>query len=219
MNTLSVVSSSAPVDIRSVGIIGAGQMGVGIAQVCAVAGLEVWLHDTIPERIEAGVTMVANGTARMVAKQLLEEAAQHEALARLRSAPGVGALSSCDLIIEAATEIETVKRGIFESLCPVIRPEVILATNTSSISITRLASSTDRPGQFIGLHFMKPVPVMKLVEIIRGIATDEAVYQSASALVARLGKIATASEDYPAFIVNRVLLPMINEAIFTLYEG
>jgi 3-hydroxybutyryl-CoA dehydrogenase len=217
LNTLSL--SPVAANIRSVGVVGAGQMGVGIAQVCAASGFDVLLNDVSAERVEAGLSIIASGLARLVAKGTMDEVAQRDTLKRLGAAVGIESLAGCDLVIEAATENEALKRSIFETICPALRPDAILATNTSSISITRLAASTDRPGRFIGLHFMNPVPVMKLVEIIRGIATEESVFQSASAFVAKLGKIATIAEDYPAFIVNRILLPMINEAVFALYEG
>ena len=217
MNTPSLSPVSA--NIRSVGVVGAGQMGVGIVQVCAVAGFDVLLNDVSAERIQAGLSRIADGLERLVAKGAMDQAGRLEALERLGPAVGVESLAGCDLVIEAATENEALKRRIFEAICPTLRPDAILATNTSSISITRLAASTDRPGRFIGIHFMNPVPVMKLVEIIRGIATEESVFQSASAFVAKLGKTATVAEDYPAFIVNRILLPMINEAVFAVYEG
>ncbi len=205
--------------LTAIGVIGAGQMGAGIAQVCAVAGFDVLMNDVSAERIEAAIGRIAAGLDKAVARKTLDPAAAGQAVARLRPAAGLDALSACDLVIEAATEREEVKRAIFEKLCPVLKPEAILATNTSSISITRLGASTDRPERFIGIHFMNPVPVMKLVEIIRGIATDEAVFRTAAGFAERLGKSTVISEDYPAFIVNRVLLPMINEAIYALYEG
>lgn len=199
MNTQAIFPVKSAIDIRSVGVVGAGQMGAGIAQVCAVAGFDVWLNDVSEERIDAGLARVDQSIGRLVAKGALEEHAQHESFERLRPASSIESLAQCDLIVEAATESETLKRGIFERICPVLRPDAILATNTSSISITRLAASTDRPGRFIGLHFMNPVPMMKLVEIIRGIDTEETVFQSASSFVTKIGKTATVSEDYPAF--------------------
>ncbi|MEI9406431.1 3-hydroxybutyryl-CoA dehydrogenase [Mesorhizobium argentiipisi] len=219
MNSSPSIPALAGLDVRCVGVIGAGQMGIGIAQVCAAAGFEVWLNDLTGERIDAGLAKISESLSRLMAKQVIEEEVGRMALTRLKPAYGIQALEPCDLVIEAATENEKVKRSIFETICPVLRPEAMLATNTSSISITRLAASTDRAERFIGLHFMNPVPLMRLVEIIRGIATEDAVFQSASAFVDKLGKAAVVSEDYPAFIVNRVLLPMINEAIYTLYEG
>lgn len=219
MTTQPLLSPDNLSNIRAVGVIGAGQMGTGIAQVCASAGFEVWLHDVSIERVEAGLEKIAAGFLRLTAKQVIDQAAGEQAIARIKLAVGVDSLSPCDLVIEAATEKEEVKRAILEKLCPALSAQCIVATNTSSISITRLAASTDRPERFIGLHFMNPVPIMRLVEIIRGIATDEAVFRTANAFVAKLGKTAVVSEDYPAFIVNRVLLPMINEAIYALYEG
>jgi 3-hydroxybutyryl-CoA dehydrogenase len=206
-------------DIRMVGVIGAGQMGSGIAHVCAVAGIGVALNDVSPDRINAGLATINGNMARLIARNQLEEAQRQEALARIRAAPTYSHLSNCDLVIEAATENEEVKRKIFVALCPSLKAEAILATNTSSISITRLASTTDRPERFIGIHFMNPVPRMQLVELIRGIATGDATFEAAKAFIVHLGKTATVSEDFPAFIVNRILLPMINEAIYTLYEG
>jgi 3-hydroxybutyryl-CoA dehydrogenase len=206
-------------DIRKVGVIGAGQMGSGIAHVCAVAGIEVALNDVSPDRINAGLATINGNMARLISRNQLEESQRHEALARIHAAPTYSHLSNCDLVIEAATENEEVKRKIFVALCPSLKAEAMLATNTSSISITRLASTTDRPERFIGIHFMNPVPRMQLVELIRGIATEDATFEAAKAFIAHLGKTATVSEDFPAFIVNRILLPMINEAIYTLYEG
>lgn len=215
----SASSAAGASDIRSVAVIGAGQMGAGIAQVCAAAGLDVRLNDLSAERIDAGLANIAKGVSRLVAKQGLDEGEGRAIMARLRPAASVDLIGDCDLVIEAATENEEVKRKILQSICPVLKPDAILSTNTSSISITRLASYTDRPGRFIGLHFMNPVPIMKLVEIIRGIATDEACFQSIQGFVGRLEKTAIVSADYPAFIVNRILLPMINEAVYALYEG
>jgi 3-hydroxybutyryl-CoA dehydrogenase len=205
--------------IETVGIIGAGQMGGGIAQVSAAAGYKVLLYDISPERIEKGLATISGNMARMVASGKLAEEARQEALARISPAPDMGSLASADLVIEAATEDEAVKRKIYAQLCPQLNPQAILATNTSSISITRLAAATDRPERFMGVHFMNPVPVMKLVELVRGIATDDKTFDAAKVYAARLDKTVTVSEDFPAFIVNRILLPMINEAIYTLYEG
>ena len=205
--------------IKSVGIVGAGQMGNGIAHVCALAGLNVSLFDVAPERIKAGLATINGNMARQVGKNLITEDARKSALARIHPTETVDGLANCDLVIEAATEQEAVKRQIFSQVCAVLKPEAIVATNTSSISITRLASSTDRPERFIGIHFMNPVPLMELVEVIRGIATDDATFETSKAFIAKLGKITAVSEDFPAFIVNRILLPMINEAIYTLYEG
>lgn len=205
--------------IKTVGIIGAGQMGSGIAQVCAVAGYNVLIHDQSAEQIEKGIATVNGNMARSVSHGKLEEAARVKALSHIRPALSMEDLAGVDLAIEAATEDETVKRKIFAQLCPNLNPEAILATNTSSISITRLAATTDRPERFIGIHFMNPVPVMKLVELIRGIATENVTFETAREFVASLDKTITVAEDFPAFIVNRILLPMINEAIYVLYEG
>ena len=205
--------------IRKVGVIGAGQMGNGIAHVCALAGFTVLLNDVAPARIKEGLATINGNMARQVTKSLIKEEDKKAALKHITAAETLDALGDCDLVIETATEKEDVKRKIFIDLCPSMKPEAILATNTSSISITRLASSTDRPEKFIGIHFMNPVPLMELVEVIRGIATADATFESAKAFVAKLGKTIAVAEDFPAFIVNRILLPMINEAIYTLYEG
>ncbi|CAM2745994.1 MULTISPECIES: 3-hydroxybutyryl-CoA dehydrogenase [Methylobacterium] len=206
-------------EIKRVGIIGAGQMGSGIAQVCAAAGLDVLLNDRDPNRLETGLSSIDAGLSRLVSKGTIEEIESREIRSRIKPAHGFADLGPADLVIEAATENEATKREIFSTLCASLRPDAIVATNTSSISITRLAAATDRPERFIGIHFMNPVPVMQLVELIRGIATEDSTYESAKAFIAKLGKISTMSEDFPAFIVNRILLPMINEAIYTLYEG
>jgi 3-hydroxybutyryl-CoA dehydrogenase len=206
-------------DIHRVGVIGAGQMGSGIAHVCALAGMDVTLNDLSDERISAGVAIIKGNLSRQVAKSTITEDAREAALARIDTAERLEALADCDLVIEAATEKEDVKRKILTALCPVLKEGAIVATNTSSISITRLAAATDRPEKFIGIHFMNPVPVMELVEVIRGINTDEATYETTKAFITRLGKKYAVAEDFPAFIVNRILLPMINEAIYTLYEG
>jgi 3-hydroxybutyryl-CoA dehydrogenase len=205
--------------IETVGIIGAGQMGSGIAHVCALAGLDVLLYDVAPERIEKGLATVNGNMVRQVSSGKLTEEARQSALGRIAATPTLQGLAGADLVIEAATEDESVKRKIFAQICPILNPEAIIATNTSSISITRLAAQTDRPERFIGIHFMNPVPVMKLVELVRGIATEDVTFEAAKAFVRRLDKTVTVSEDFPAFIVNRILLPMINEAIYTLYEG
>ncbi len=207
------------ITIKTVGVIGAGQMGSGIAHVCSLAGFDVRLHDISEERINTGLATINGNMARQVAKEVITDAARREALERIQPAPTYDDLGACDLVIEAATENEEVKRKIFTNLCPSLRPDAIVATNTSSISITRLAAATDRPEKFIGIHFMNPVPLMQLVELIRGIATEDPTYESAKEFISKLGKTATVSEDFPAFIVNRILLPMINEAIYTLYEG
>ena len=213
-------------DIKSVGIIGAGQMGSGIAHVAALAGLDVVLNDLSQERINAGLATVNGSMARQVAKGALTEAERQAALGRIQPQVDVAGLGNCDLVIEAATESEATKvkiNGInltYEGqVCPHLKPEAILATNTSSISITRLAAATDRPERFIGIHFMNPVHVMQLVELIRGIATGDATFDAAKNFIGKLDKTVAVAEDFPAFIVNRILLPMINEAIYTLYEG
>jgi 3-hydroxybutyryl-CoA dehydrogenase len=207
------------IEIKTVGVIGAGQMGSGIAHVCSLAGLNVRLNDLSEERINAGLATINGNMARKVSKGTITEDDRQAALERIKPARSYDDLAPCDIVIEAATENEEVKRKIFTNLCPSLRPDAMIATNTSSISITRLAASTDRPERFIGIHFMNPVPVMQLVELIRGIATEDPTYESAKEFIGKLGKIATVSEDFPAFIVNRILLPMINEAIYTLYEG
>jgi 3-hydroxybutyryl-CoA dehydrogenase len=205
--------------IETIGIIGAGQMGGGIAHVSALSGFKVLVYDISPDRIEKGIATISGNMARQVGSGKLDEKLRNEAMARISSAPAMADLAGADLVIEAATEDETVKRKIFAQLCPQLNPEAILATNTSSISITRLAAQTDRPERFIGIHFMNPVPLMKLVELVRGIATEDQTFEAAKTYVKQLDKTITVSEDFPAFIVNRILLPMINEAIYTLYEG
>lgn len=206
-------------EIASVGVIGAGQMGNGIAQVCAVSGLAVTLVDVNEAALEKARATMAKNLDRQVAKGTIQAADKEAALGRIAAGTDMAALGGCDIVIEAATEREELKRKIFEGLCPKLKPEAILASNTSSISITRLATATDRPGRFIGMHFFNPVPVMKLVEVIRGIATEEATVQAVEVLAKRLGKTVATAEDYPGFIVNRILMPMINEAITTLQEG
>ena len=205
--------------IDKVGVIGAGQMGTGIALVCAQAGLDVLLSDISEERVHAALATINGSLSRQIAKGQLDEAGRQTILERIGVAATNADLAKCDLVIEAASESEDVKRKIFANLRTYLKPETIVASNTSSISITRLASVTAHPERFIGIHFMNPVPRMQLVELIRGIATTDETFESAKAFVARLGKTATMSEDFPAFIVNRILLPMINEAIYTLYEG
>ena len=206
-------------EIRTIGIIGAGQMGGGIAHVCALAGYEVLLNDVAPARIAESLGQIDRNMRRQVARGILAEADMDAALARIHAAPDLARIGQTDIAIEAATENEETKKLIFKALQPHLSEGTLLASNTSSISITRLASSTDRPERFIGLHFMNPVPLMKLVEIIRGIATDAATYEVAVGFAKSLGKTTANAEDFPAFIVNRVLVPMINEAIYTLYEG
>ena len=205
--------------IRKVGVIGAGQMGNGIAHVASLAGFQVLLNDVSPARIKEGLATVNGNMARQVAKKLIGENDRQAALGRIAPAETLDALGPCDLVIETATEKEDVKRKIYAELCPSLKPDAILATNTSSISITKLASSTDRPERFIGIHFMNPVPLMELVELIRGIATGDQTFELCKEFVTKLNKTIAVSEDFPAFIVNRILLPMINEAIYTLYEG
>jgi 3-hydroxybutyryl-CoA dehydrogenase len=205
--------------VKQVGIIGAGQMGSGIAHVTALAGYDVLLHDVAPGQIEKGLATISGNLARQVSSGKITEEERRQALARISPAPALEDLAGCDLVIEAAVEDETVKRKILQQISGILNPQAVLASNTSSISITRLAAQTDRPERFIGIHFMNPVPVMKLVELVRGIATDDATFELAKAFVRKLDKTATIAEDFPAFIVNRILLPMINEAIYTLYEG
>jgi len=205
--------------VQHVGIIGAGQMGNGIAHVFAVAGYDVLLSDLNAEALKKALAKIEINLQRQAAKDFITDEEAALALTRVKTTTGLEGFSEMDLVIEAATENEQVKIAIFQELCPVLKPEAILATNTSSISITRLASTTDRPEKFIGLHFMNPVPVMKLVELIRGIATSEETYHIAETFIEKIGKTSASSEDFPAFIVNRLLLPMINEAIYTLYEG
>jgi 3-hydroxybutyryl-CoA dehydrogenase len=206
-------------EIKTVGIIGAGQMGSGIAHVCALAGYDVLLNDISQEQIDKGLDAVRRYLERQLAKGQVTQAVMDEVLGRVKPALGYASLKDVDIVIEAATENEAVKKEIFRGVCEHLKPEALLASNTSSISITRLASVTDRPDRLIGLHFMRPVQVMKLVEIIRGIATGPQTYETAVAFARSLGKETANAEDYPAFIVNRILIPMINEAIYTLYEG
>jgi 3-hydroxybutyryl-CoA dehydrogenase len=207
------------INIQTVGVIGAGQMGNGIAHVCALAGYSVLLNDVSADRIKAGMATINGNMARQVGKKSISEDDRKGALSRIKPAEKYDALSGCDLVIETATEKEEVKRKIFSDVSASLKSDAILATNTSSISITRLASSTDRPERFIGIHFMNPVPLMELVELIRGIATDDATFEASKVFVTKLHKTIAVSEDFPAFIVNRILLPMINEAVYTLYEG
>ena len=205
--------------IGNVGVVGAGQMGCGIAHVSALAGYKVTLYDLSKDRIEAGLATINGNLARQVTNGKLSDEDRKTALSRISGSADINDLAPMDLVIEAATEDETIKRKIFAQVCPVLKPEALLATNTSSLSITRLASATDRPERFMGIHFMNPVPVMKLVELVRGIATEESTFETAKTFVRSLDKTITVAEDFPAFIVNRILLPMINEAIYTLYEG
>jgi len=205
--------------ISKIGIIGAGQMGGGIAHVVALSGYDVALHDIAKERVDAALATIDKNLTRQVASGKISADEKQQALARISYAETMQDLADADLVIEAATEDETVKRKIFVALCPFLKPDAIVSTNTSSISITRLAAATDRPERFIGLHFMNPAPVMELVEMIRGIATEDATFGRTKNFVETLGKTVAVSEDFPAFMVNRILLPMINEAVYTLYEG
>jgi len=205
--------------IEQVGIVGAGQMGNGIAHVFALAGYEVLLTDISEDALQAAVALIDRNLDRQVSKDLITTSQKDDAMRRVRTTQTLTELGKTDLIIEAATERETIKTAIFEDLVPHLKPDTILTSNTSSISITRLASRTDRPEKFMGFHFMNPVPIMQLVELIRGIATDEPTFKACHAVVERLGKTSATAEDFPAFIVNRILMPMINEAIYTLYEG
>ena len=205
--------------IRNVGVIGAGQMGNGIAHVCALAGYDVALSDISRQQIDSAIELIGHNLTRQLKSGKISEEDREAALARIRPVEKIEALAECDLVIETATEDEAVKRRIFTELCPVLKPDALVGTNTSSISITRLAAATDRPEKFIGIHFMLPAPVMELVELIRGIATDDQTFTVAREFVDTLGKRVAVSEDFPAFIVNRILLPMINEAVYTLYEG
>jgi 3-hydroxybutyryl-CoA dehydrogenase len=205
--------------IRKIGIIGAGQMGGGIAHVVALSGYNVALHDIAKDRVDAALATIDKNLARQVASGKITEEDKKRALSRISYAGSLQDFADADIVIEAATEDETVKRKIFVALCPFLKPEAIIGTNTSSISITRLAAATDRPERFIGLHFMNPAPVMELVEMIRGIATEDATFTRTKEFVETLHKTVAVSEDFPAFMVNRILLPMINEAVYTLYEG
>jgi 3-hydroxybutyryl-CoA dehydrogenase len=205
--------------MKTIGVIGAGQMGSGIAHVCALAGLDVHMGDVDPAALERAVQTIDRNLVRQISRGKISEADKQAAMARITTGTDYALFGDCDIVIEAATEKEAIKRDIFKLLVPKLKPEALIATNTSSISITRLAATTDRPGKFIGMHFMNPVPVMSLVELIRGIATDEATFATVRELAVKLGKQPVAAEDFPAFIVNRILLPMINEAVYTLYEG
>ncbi len=204
---------------EKIGVIGAGQMGHGIAQVCALIGIHVRMIDVDDQRLESATEKVAANLEKLVSRGEITEADRASALDLIETGTGFSGFSDCDIVIESAAENEDLKRRIFTELCPHLKPEAWLATNTSSISITRLATATDRPERFIGLHFMNPVPSMKLVEVIRGLQTSDATFEAGSDLLQRLGKTIATAEDFPAFIVNRVLMPMINEAVYTLYEG
>ena len=206
-------------NIKKIGVIGAGQMGRGIAHVSALAGYDVILMDSNADALAMALDTIKNYMDRQVEKGKAEQADVDAALPRITTSADMGAFADSDLVIEAATENEEVKKAILKDLCPVLKPEAIIASNTSSISITRLAAKTDRPGQFVGMHFMNPVPAMELVEMIRGIATNEETFKAVSALAVKMNKTPVPAEDFPAFIVNRMLMPMINEAVYTLYEG
>jgi 3-hydroxybutyryl-CoA dehydrogenase len=215
-----VSAAPAPLErLRRIGIIGAGQMGGGIAHVCSLAGIDVVVTDINEEALQRGRQAIERNLGRQVARGTIREEDKAAALARIHMGLDYALFADCDMVIEAATEKEEIKREIFKKLTPHLKPDALIATNTSSISITRLASATDRPGKFIGMHFMNPVPAMTLVELIRGIATDEETFAATRELALKLGKTPVAAEDFPAFIVNRILLPMINEAVYTLYEG
>ena len=208
-----------PAELKKIGIIGAGQMGNGIAHVCALAGYDVYLADVGTEQLDKAMAVIEKNMSRQVGKGTISESEKDTALKRIETGIAYDGFKTCDLVIEAATEDEQVKKDILKKLCPVLGPDPLMASNTSSISITRLAARTDRPGKFVGMHFMNPVPVMELVELIRGITTDADTYEVIRELVEKLGKKPVNAEDFPAFIVNRLLLPMINEAVYTLYEG
>ena len=206
-------------EIRSIGVIGAGAMGTGIAHVCALAGYDVKLVDIDPERAKKGVEKIGRNMDRQVRRALITEDEKADGLARIQVVADYKAMGDCDVVIEAATEKEAIKKEIFSKLTETLKPEAIICSNTSSIPITRLAAATDRPEKFMGMHFMNPVPLMKLVELIRGLATDADTYETIRQLSETLGKTTASSEDFPAFIVNRILLPMVNEAVYALYEG
>ncbi|MBL8631221.1 MAG: NAD(P)-binding domain-containing protein, partial [Rhodospirillaceae bacterium] len=216
---VSAKQSKPAITIKSVGVIGAGQMGSGIAHVSAIAGYDVVMADISEDQLKRAMAAIDKNMTRQVSKGALSETDKTAALARIKTSSAEDAMKDRDLVIEAATESEEIKKKIFRGICPILKPGAILCSNTSSISITRLAAVTDRPAQFMGLHFMNPVPVMKLVELIRGIATEETTYSAVREFAAKLGKQTVSSEDFPAFIVNRILIPMINEAVYTLYEG
>ncbi len=217
--TAAAKASKTPITIAKVGIIGAGQMGTGIAHVCALAGFDVMLADLNEEQLKKSLANIDKNIARQVSRGFVSEADKAAAMERIKTGSSMAVMGDRDLVVEAATENEELKKKIFRELCPSLKADAVLCSNTSSISITRLAAVTDRPERFMGLHFMNPVPLMKLVELIRGIATDEPTFSSVRVFAEKLGKQTVSSEDFPAFIVNRILVPMINEAIYTLYEG
>jgi 3-hydroxybutyryl-CoA dehydrogenase len=206
-------------ELKTIGVIGAGQMGIGISHVCSVAGYNVRMVDIAADALDKAKDRIEKNLARLVDRGRLQEAAMTEALNRISFDQEFGSLSDCNLVIEAATENEEVKKSVYDAVCPILPPDAILATNTSSISITRLAAQTDRPDRFMGIHFMNPAPLMELIELIRGIATAPEVFETVNNFVVKLGKTPVSTEDFPAFIVNRIVLPMINEAVYTLYEG
>ena len=206
-------------EIKTIGVIGAGQMGQGIAHVCAVSGLDVHLVDISEEQVSSALATIERNLGRLVKRERLSDEDMKAALGRIHGNTEYTPLADCNLVIEAATEDEEIKTGIYDSVCPLLNADAILGTNTSSISITRLASRTDRPERFIGIHFMNPAPLMELIELIRGIATEPAVFEEIRSFTQQLSKTPVSAEDFPAFIVNRILLPMINEAVYTLYEG
>ena len=212
-------TNDAAPPFRKIGVIGAGQMGNGIAHVCALSGFHVLLNDVVADRITEGLATISGNLARQVSRQRISDEQRQAAIKRISPAATLDELGDCDLVIESATEQEDIKRKIFAALCPALKPEAVVGSNTSSISITRLAAATDRPERFIGIHFMNPVPLMELVEVIRGIATDDTTFEATKQFIGKLGKQIAVAEDFPAFIVNRILLPMINAAISTLYEG
>lgn len=205
--------------IEKVGVIGAGQMGNGIAHVCALAKLDVKLVDISDSQLSKAIQTINNNMSRQVKRGLIQSSDQDAALKRIKTSLKYDVLADCDMVIEAATEKEEIKKEILKTVCPILKSDALVASNTSSISITRLAAATDRPAKFIGMHFMNPVPLMQLVELIRGLATDDETFNATKALAEKLGKTTATAEDFPAFIVNRILLPMINEAVYTLYEG
>ena len=213
------IAENGTLDIKSIGVIGAGQMGSGIAHVSALAGYDVRISDQDEERLGAALKAIGANMARQVAREKIAEADKTAALGRIATGTSLEIFKDCDVVIESVTEDEEIKKDIFRTLCPLLKPEAIVCSNTSSISITRLAAITDRPGRFMGMHFMNPVPLMQLVELIRGIATDETIFKAIKDFTVKLGKTPSSAEDFPAFIVNRILLPMINEAVYTLYEG
>ena len=206
-------------EIKSIGVIGAGQMGLGIAHVCAASGHDVNIVDIDDAALEKAVGTIDSNLGRLVSRGKISDADKKAALSKISTNTSLDSLSNCDLVIEAATENEEIKKAIYAQVCPILKEDAILSTNTSSISITRLAADTDRPGRFMGIHFMTPAPLMELIELIRGIATEPEVFETIRNFTSELGKTPVSSEDFPAFIVNRVLLPMINEAVYTLYEG